>query len=368
MNPLHTYFPIFPAKRGEFNALKHLQDSVRKHVMPIFEIPAGDWNKISKENFLSNKIKSLEDLVSTTKMPLIAVDTYYFSINDQMLDNGRHVYEFIYNSLNQLDINVIPVIGYDRWFNSIDSTYRTTLSKMDFKNTPYFIIRLDGEALDDSDDPDYFLEQIEDILHGLKSSPQRCLFLVDLKSIVKKSVPDLLSKTQRIAKTLCDLNPLSMVFSGSSVPDTIDKAVEKPDSCELVLRKESLIWQNLIKIFPSYSFRYSDYGVKAPIGKENVPVGDKANGKIRYTTDNHYYIARGHMIKIDHNFSQMHILATKIIESIYFEDDPSSWADMEIKKVSSRKRGPGGHETWITIDTNHHIQHILEEINHKILV
>ncbi|WP_270832368.1 beta family protein [Aeromonas sp. QDB03] len=138
--------------------------------------------------------------------------------------------------------------------------------------------------------------------------------------------------------------------------------------CGLLLRKESLIWQNLIKIFPNYSFKYSDYGVKAPSGKENIPAGDNANGKIRYTTDNHYYIARGHMIKIDHNFSQMHTLATKIVNSTYFEDDPSSWADSEIKKVSNRERTSGGHETWITIDTNRHIQHILEEINHKILV
>lgn len=368
MNPLHTYFPIFPAKRGEFSALKHHQQDVLKHVMPIFEIPVGDWKKFSKIDFINKKIELLDELVNTTKISNLAIDTYYYSANEQILENGRHIFEYMYNSLVQLNRCVVPIIGYDRWFNSRDSTYQTTLSKMEFKTAPYFIIRLDGEALDDSDDPDYFLEQIEEILHGIKATAQKCLLLVDLKSIVKKSLPELLAKTQRIAETLSNLEPLALVVSGSSFPETIDKAVDEPDSCGLLLRKESLIWQNLIKTTPSLSIKYSDYGVKAPIGKEDIPVGDKANGKIRYTTDNHYYIARGHMIKLDHNFSQMQSLATKIVNSSYFENDPTSWADNEIKKVSNQERTTGGHETWVTIDTNRHIQHILEEVNYKILV
>lgn len=368
MNPLHTYFPIFPAKRGEFNALKHLQQDVLKHIMPIFEIPVGDWKKFSKIDFVNKKIKNLDELVNTTHISNLAIDTYYYSTNEQILENGRHIFEYIYNSLVQLNHCVVPIIGYDRWFNSRDSTYQTTLSKMEFKTAPYFIIRLDGEALDDSDDPDYFLEQIEEILHGIKATAQQCLLLVDLKSIVKKSLPDLIGMTERITEALSSLNPLSIVISGSSIPETIDKAVDEPDSCGLWLRKESLIWQNLTTVFPQISIKYSDYGVKAPSGKESVPAGDNANGKIRYTTENHYYIARGHKIGIDHNFSQMHILATKIVSSSYFEDDPSSWADNEIKKTSNRERTSGNHETWITIDTNRHIQHILEEVNYKILV
>lgn len=368
MNPLHTYFPIFPAKRGEFTALTKLQNEVRKHVMPIFEIPVGDWDKTSKEDFINRKVETIEKLVEKTQLFSLAVDTYYYSKNDQILENGRHVFEYIYNSLYQLDIRVIPIVGYDRWFNSFDSTYRTTLSKMEFRDAPYFIIRLDGEALDDSDEPEYFLEQIEEILHGIKATPQQCVMLVDLKSIVKKSLPELIDKTQRIAKALTQLTPLSIIISGSSVPETIDKAVDEPDSCGLLLRKESLIWQNLIKIFPQISFKYSDYGVKAPSGKESVPAGDNANGKIRYTTDNHYYIARGHKIAIDHNFSQMHTLAKKIVNSSYFEEDPSSWADNEIKKVSKHERTSGNHETWIAIDTNRHIQHILEEVSQKTFI
>ncbi|UUS64993.1 MULTISPECIES: beta family protein [unclassified Acinetobacter] len=368
MNPLHTYFPIFPAKRGEFNALSHLQVEDLKHLMPIFEIPVGDWDKTSKELFIDKKVTALTNLVKKTEISSLAIDTYYYSITDQILENSRHVYEYAYQSLKQQKINLIPVIGYDRWFNSIDSTYRTTISKMEFDNAPYFIIRLDGEALDDCDEPDYFLEQIEHIFHGLKTNAENCLLLVDLKSVVKKSLPDLIGMTERITEILSSLNPLSIVISGSSIPETIDKAVDEPDSCGLWLRKESLIWQNLTTVFPQISFKYSDYGVKAPSGKESVPAGDNANGKIRYTTENHYYIARGHKIGIDHNFSQMHILATKIANSSYFEDDPYSWADNEIKKASNRERTSGNHETWITIDTNRHIQHVLEEINHKIFV
>lgn len=368
MNPLHTYFPIFPAKRGEFTALRHLRTDVLKHVMPIFEIPVGDWKKTSKLDFIINKIRSLDEMIKNTHLSNIAIDTYYYSTNDQILENGQHIFEYTYSSLIQLNHSMIPIIGYDRWFNSRDMTYRTTLSNMDFKDAPYFIIRLDGEALDDSDDPDYFLEQIDELLNGLKISAQQSILLVDLKSIVKRSVPELLAKAERICKVLNSLEPLALIISGSSFPNTIDQAIEEPDSSGLLLRKESLIWQHLLKTINKCPIKYSDYGVKAPIGKEDIPVGDKANGKIRYTTDNHYYIARGHMIKIDHNFSQMRALAGNVINSIHFENDPLSWADNQIIKVSEGKIGTGGHETWVSIDTNRHIQHILQEVNHKIFV
>ncbi|CEI54775.1 hypothetical protein [Acinetobacter bereziniae] len=282
MNSLHSYYPILPAKRGEFKAYKNLTNHIRNHIMPIFELPVGD-SDISTLNFVNKKLNSLTKFILSTENHNLAIDTYYYSINNQILENGRHIYEYIYSELRQSKLNVIPIIGYDRWYNSIDPTYKNTISVIDFSEAPYFIIRLDGEALDHLDEPDFFKEQIDNILNGLKIESINCLFLIDFKSIAKKSLPTILEKAYQAVEVLEEIENLGISISGCSIPETINQAIDTPDTSGLFLRKENLVWKSLKKDFSNINLKYSDYGVKAPSGKESIPAGNNANGKIRYS-------------------------------------------------------------------------------------
>ncbi|MCZ6094613.1 hypothetical protein O5171_07285 [Escherichia coli] len=62
-----------------------------------------------------------------------------------------------------------------------------------------------------------------------------------------------------------------------------------------------------------------------------------ANGKIRYTIENKYFVARGHSKQKGNKGAQMYDLARIIVKSPYYLGAGFSWGMIELRLAAERK-------------------------------
>lgn len=351
------------AKKGELNAYQHLTPLAKARVLPIFEIPTEKWEEKESQriDFADKKINQICKTVHYENTKDIAFDYSFWNSSYQTLENGEHIFSYMYGHLTTKGYSVIPIIGYDRWHNVTDPSYQVAIKSIDFSKAPYFIIRLDGEALEHLHEPFFFEEQLSEILSGLKINIDRCLILVDQHNLVGKNIVDTSNEISKKVSIISELNPLAIAISGNSIPKSINKIVTDHDSTSLITRSEEIIWKMVREKNNNNSIIYSDYGIIAPDGNEqNGGNNNTNNGKIRYTIDRQLFVVRGHPFgQDDGKHIQMHNLAKIVVDSIYFEN--FSWGDTKIKACSEHQL-LGNQTQWISFELNHHITYILEEV------
>ncbi|MGY0523054.1 beta family protein, partial [Pseudomonas aeruginosa] len=80
---------------------------------------------------------------------------------------------------------------------------------------------------------------------------------------------------------------------------------------------EVLAWKGFLQAYPTASLYFGDYGVRNPRAADNIIAPDM-NGKIRYTIENSYFIARGHSLRRENKAAQNNVLARAIVESPHY--------------------------------------------------
>lgn len=350
------YVPLLRAREGEFVALSHLSKRASRHILPLLDLPKV---KTPAKDKLA---KSIEEHLQTVALQIskawpnkqLYLDAFAWDA-DAHTAEGEHILPYAQNLLEELGSQVNPVIGYDRW----DSPeYRLAAEQILLPEGRHFCIRLDSDAMDDVVDIEYFEERVQDILKALGVGAKECSVLCDLADLSHIAVVDLIQKLSTGLTVLTRLGFTNLIVAGASIPDSIASAVKQPKSVGLVPRRETLLWQSLYSDFPSLVF--GDYGVRSPRSMEAVIAPD-ANGKIRYTTDKQFLIARGHSMRQGLKGAQHWELAAKIMSSQYFLGASFSWGDSRIVDCAN-KEFKGSLTSWISIDTNHHIEAVVEEI------
>lgn len=359
-----SYLSIYKAKPGELEAIANAKKAHKRRVLPLFEIC-----KIGKSVRTAARFKNCPELTRAyldETAERIAevwagrealVDAFQWAA-DSLIETGEHVLPYIYSKLQSLNVNVIPVIGYDRWDSR---AYRLAAQGIEVPDDGYCCLRLDSHAIEDAEDPEFFQESVLDIVNGLALEPERCAILLDFGDITALSIEDLLDQGSRVMQVLAPMGFKFFATAGCSLPPTIDKAVKKQNSSGKVMRKEMLLWQTLRMEYQSVKWLFGDYGVRGPNSAEDV-ISPNANGKIRHTIDRRYYIVRGHSMQTGEKGAQMHNLAKTVVESPYYMGEDFSWGDAQILACSQNKIGPGNSRKWIAIDTNHHLAWIVAEI------
>jgi len=363
MNLIPKYIPILKAKQGELVGYNLLSESIKNLTLPIFEIPTENWEKkkIQRVDYIDQKIKQMTQKLNWEKAGFIAFDCSFWTHNIQILENQEHVFSYTYNRLINKGFSVVPIIGYDRWHNELDRSYQTNIKALDFERSPFFIIRLDGEALDHIHEGEFFIEQLNEILYGLKVTIDQCIILLDRNNIANKNTTKIINDFSHEIKAIQKLNPLGISISSHAMPKSIKKLVADYDASNLLFRIEEDIWKNVRDKSQNLNLIYGDYGIVASDGEESTGGNNNTNnGKIRYTTQGHLYVLRGHPFGIDDGkHIQMFNLAKALVDSKYF--DNLSWGDQKILDCSNGK-GPGNPTNWISYELNHHFTYMVQEV------
>ncbi|BCT66547.1 beta family protein [Nitrosospira sp. NRS527] len=363
------YVPMLKALDAETEALKNLSSRTWEKIIPFFDIPRIP-KKEKRPKYLGtsspNMIfldKALSRIGSVCAGRMAMIDAYHW-LGDASVETGEAVIPYIINQALARGVIAIPVIGYDRW--DVES-YKVALLGVNFSAAPLTCLRLDLTAIEDSLEPDLFLENIEAMLSDIDVQPSKCAVLIDFGDAFHSKVDDLFSSAQRVINLLGKYDFKFLITSASTLPNTIDKAVPQKDSTARIRRKEMSLWKKVRQSGSAKRFNviYGDYVIRGPHSNEGVP-NPNANVKIRYTIDDHFYIARGHSVSEPDKFSQLFVLAEKIVNSGFYLSEKFSWGDEMIGEALKGKTTKT-HAFWISVDTCHHLTYVVAEVEQFVI-
>ncbi len=347
------YVPILSAKQGEFTALSNLQLGAISRIKPLFDIPSQPPGKPREAPMAKTAIKAgkawggREAFLDITKWRPNA-----------RTESGIHVLEYAFSQFRSQGVSVHPVVGYDRWD---DPEYSQALKNIRAGNVLTPCIRLDREAIEDAYDLPYFTSRINLILAELAVAPLNCYVMIDLGDVSKLSVPDVLADAESAIDAVRSIGFSTVILAGSSMPTSINNAVEEPDAVGCIPRIEMMAWKAIFQDRLDKKIIFSDYAVRNPDSPDGV-IALHANGKIRYTISNQCFIVRGHSKQLTRLAVQNKELSRILIATHHYMGPTFSWGDNQILQCSIGTVEMGSPTTWIGIDSNHHIQAVLNEI------
>lgn len=372
------YVPILKAKQGERDAVIHLSERATNQIIPWFDVSQLDEKFRIKcdekrepaiESFLDKTASEIADAWSIPPIFLesraVFIDLPRWASNAQT-ENGEHIVSYLRNRLEYLGVSVNPVVRYDIWE---DPVYMNAVKSIRLEKGRSFCIRLSMDADTVADivaDPDYVSEHLLDIINQLAIAPVNTYLLIDFGDISgqKYYIEELIDTAKKAISLAINMGFVQIMLAGSSLPSSISAAVKEQNSSGLVLRKEMMVWQALRSENPSINIIFADYGVRNPNLSDEPKSCPNANGKIRYTIDKQYLIVRGvFLYKGLIGFQQYIGLAQSVVDSGYYLGPRFSWGDEILFKHSkSESKGPGSQKSWISYETNHHIETVLMEV------
>lgn len=354
-----TYFPILKALNAEFVALENTKPEDANRIIPLFELLKVPDRKKYRESStpIAEFIGDTSEEIGRLWAGRYAMFDAYHWNPTATNEDGEHIIPYAYHALELMGVKTVPVVGYDRW--SV-LEYQMALQSIARAHKGKFCIRLDHTAFEDSAEPDFFQDNLREIISLLELEPANCHVILDFEDVTPLGAVDLLDKFESLFNLISGYGFMSYSIAGCSLPKTINEAVKRPNTCGVVLRKEMLLWRSARQRFPRSAVYFGDYGIRGPNTNEGVP-SKHTNGKIRHTINKEYYVARGHSISMPPNGEQMWDLAQKVINSGHYLGAQFSWGDSEILRCS-HKEFKGNAGQWIAIDTNHHLAYVVAEV------
>lgn len=349
------YVPVMVAKRGEFTALTNLQPVVAEKIIPLFELPSQKNTATLFEKSIARTAKNAGKAWSHRTAFL---DISKWSPNART-ESGIHVIEYAFWQFHSNNVQVLPVIGYDRWD---DPDYNQALRNILKQHHVMPCIRLDRETInEDLHDVLYFTNKMHEIMDDLEVDPSNCYVMVDFGGVRTSAIPDLINSTEGAVKTLRSMGFGTVIVAGGSMPATVTEAVKTPDAEGCIPRIEMMAWKAVFSSLKDLDIVFSDYLIRCPEAGEGI-ITKHANAKIRYTIENQFFIVRGHSKDFDSYTVQHKNLAQRLVASVHYMSSVFSWGDAEIMNCSMGLRELREATAMIAIDGNHHIRMVLAEI------
>jgi len=330
MNNNIQYYPIIKWKAGERKALEYLND-MSDMFTPIIEIVEDTTAE-----------KFFKELSAVYDAPIMLDISHCAN-----LSNLSYANFFDYAICNEIEF--IPVITYDN-LNLVTKLPSNEIALKLGINDTY-----EGSTT----------ESILTLLNKLYPD-KRFSIILDGGVILKKE--DANNVYQQFCKLISTSCLLSFTFSNiiialTSFPE--DPFIPAGEN-KAFKRFDIEIYKNIRKKFSGhtilYKLRYADYGV-TKFTDSDLDFSKMRNGilpKIKYTTFNKYIVLKG---KRGNSPRTSNDMAEEIINSDYYFGKYFSFGDLDIYSRGKRENGPGSNQQWVTINANHHISVVLEQLS-----
>lgn len=353
------YVPIVRWKRGEQTALSELDQKIKNKMTPLIEIPPIDWdfeNECPKKT-IDDHIKNLSSQLKTSwnHSNTVFIDALQICVDDEeLMTDGTHPLEYIFDMLSKNEIEAIPVTGKGRGIN-----YQKAVYSIIQKYNKGYAIRLIDEDFDDVDTViEWFFKQFNNPLEEID-------IIIDYKYIDSKTPVGRMAKL--IAGSLLSLPYIdrwrTLTVSGTTFPESLAEIPTGQDG--RIPRLEWLIYQRLFDTkLPRYP-SFGDYIISNPEYAKIDPRFMKMSANIRYTVDNEYLIFRGYSVTSPKygKWKQTHGLCKRVVTHPKYCGKTYSYGDTYIYECSNGTTGTGNAETWRSIGTNHHLTLVINELS-----
>jgi hypothetical protein len=353
------YVPIIRWKRGEQSALLELDSQFKDNMTPVIEIAPIDWDfendcyKKTIDDHLKNLLSQIKN--NWNHNNYLFIDALQICLeDDEVMLDGTHPLEYIFDVLTSENVNVIPVTSKDRGVN-----YHQAVESISKKYDTGFAIRLGDEDLDEVDlILEWFLKQYS-------SDPSKIDLIIDYKYLSSKTPVG--RTTKLLSGTILSIPSISewrtLTFAATTFPTNLSEFPTGTDGS--IPRIEWLIYQELLKIsLPRYP-AFGDYVISNPEYSKIDPRLMRMSANIRYTADSEYLIFRGYSITSPKygKWAQSKGLCQRVVANPKYSGKGFSYGDKYIYDCANGTESTGNAETWRKVGTNHHLTLVINELS-----
>lgn len=354
---IKSYVPILRPKQGEVFAIRDLSDVAQNRITPFFDVHRVQLRNGRKEKSIDKHLDSIIERIYKHWPSNREFFWDLFSIDlSERLQDGKHPVLWFGRKLHNKGMIAIPTIGSDR-----DASYIKAIQDLLRKGkTESVCIRI---LPDDLETPRETISELRNILQRLEIAQSKCHLLIDMRVIKEAEIEEIVEMVSEFTSQ-CDIDSWkTFTFSSCSFP--IDMSWLSPNTESRVIRAELILWNALIKAKPLIGRKpnFSDYAINNPEKPDIDPMRIRAGGKIRYATENDWIIVKGHGLHRGERFNQYRKLSRKVMDFPDYRGTSYSWGDDYLDKCWKEGVGTGNLTTWITVDTNHHLTLVGEQIS-----
>ncbi|MEV6814991.1 hypothetical protein [Micromonospora sp. NPDC051296] len=318
-----VYRPILAARRGELEALGHLDSAHAPMLAPILSLSTTDGSVVDA---LRRLPPGLVPAVDASALPDVAE-----------------------SELARWGVPVVPVIS------PADNERRLAAHGAAARaHTGCAVVRL--RIGQDRAGPDATTTAMERIWRYARLAPEQCDLLVDCGDVC---CPADVRETEPRARRVLDWARRHAWRSVSVVAGGMPPALSRLPADEPVRldRWDWLLWQRLAGL----GVGFGDYGVASAVpGTE--PAGDRLP-TVRYTGDGAWWVYRWSR-RGGRGDERVADLCRTLVSAPHWPAAGASysWGDHEILRRARRGAGAGSTTNWLAWSTSHHLAHVLDAL------
>lgn len=349
-----VYVPALKAKGGEFGALANLSASSRNRILPLLDVlpvPIDFKTKAPKKS-LDKHLDDVSDKIAkswgTTGEMLI--DLFDVPLTERT-KAGRSPLAHVYERLVAKGVQATPVTGLER-----DDVYQAAVKSAVIQSQGSAAIRL---LVEDIALPAKTVLPLSTLLTQIGARPDRSHLLLDFRGLKEDDVAVATTRALACIRSVSRLAKWKhIVILGSGMPDSLS-GIRTRSQAE-VPRVELDLWENVGAGLKEIQPLFGDYGVVNPEFMEQMdPRTMKPSAKIRYTLERNWLVLKGGSFRDDPG--QFRSMAALLESQPGYCGQKFSWGDDYIAGCRTRA-GVGNLETWVRVDTSHHIEFVSRQI------
>ncbi|MDG4792913.1 hypothetical protein [Micromonospora sp. WMMD1082] len=322
-----VYRPVLAARRGELEALGHLDDALAPMLSPILQLSELDSSIVAT---VARLPPGLVPAVDISALP-----------------------EPAESALARWGVPLVPVIGLadgERRLAALGAVARA--------HTRRAVVRL--RIRQDRARPDATTVAVERIWRYARLAPEQCDLLLDCGDVCCPA--DVRLTEPRVRRVLDwarrhDWRSVSVVAGG--MPPALSRLpTDEPVRLD---RWDWLLWQRLADL----GVGFGDYGVAPaaePAAAGSAPAGDR-HPTVPYTSDGAWWVHRWSRRR-GRGDERVADLCHTLVSGPYWPATGAgfSWGDHEILRRARRVAGAGSATNWVAWSTSHHLAHVLDAL------
>lgn len=345
------YVPAVKWRKGEYQALEVITAAQKQWVTPLVDVAPIPWDyeeDVAAKTIDEHLAKIPEQMVEAwgTDDPIF-VDLSLID-EDEVLANGRHPVEDLFERLSADGIQLVPVTGLDR-----GAAYQAAIGATVRRDHRGVAFRLGAEDLGDQGALNSSLAVLQ---QQFAITSQDADIILDFRAIEAAQVELLKLLTINALRSLAQLAQYRTVtlLSGAF---PINLSNINP-GLALLPRSDWALWFGLRAVQAPRYPSFGDYTASHPDQHlyEIDPRFMQVSASIRYALNNEWLIVRGRSTRIPRfgGFAQYQALSRTLVAHPQFAGHGFSWASTYIEQCAANQH-VGNSTNWRQVATNWHI-------------
>ena len=347
--------PSLRWRQAEYQALLHLKPSIKAQIVPLIVIPdiEFDFEKRITKKTVHDHVSLFVTRFKKKWGTRPAWITLKESIALSRMDDGSHIFDYVFNGLRVENALAIPAVPLSTDPLTISAVSRA----ISYDNRGAgLIIRLE----------DLMKKSLAKSITALVNSLTVPLNETDL--IIDLGAPNFQPYTKFATALINAWNQLgsiskfrNCILLSTAIPNTSRNIAKGSD---VIPRHDWLFYQELMKKLPAGMRRpiYGDYTIVHPDFTPLDMRKIKVSGKIIYTTPKTWATRKGGSFR--DNRGQMHDHCSMILNDSSFKFCGQSFSegDRYISDCAHGLEGPSNLTRWKSVGINHHITLVVQDL------